>query len=121
QGKRIRLARLPRGHRRARLQSRREESAHRGPRPPRPRRTSCRISESPGRRRRSARETPPGTRNRAHHQLRIQDSVVMTLRQLAAEPHTLPIRTTWYLVDLAEARGKQELFTRQSPQKLKVL
>lgn len=33
----------------------------------------------------------------------------------------LPTRTTWYLTDLAEARGKQELFTRQSPQKLKVL
>ena len=46
---------------------------------------------------------------------------MMTLRQLAAEPPALPMRTTWYLTDLAEARGKQELFTRQSPQKLKVL
>ena len=46
---------------------------------------------------------------------------MMTLRQLATEPPTLPTRTTWYLTDLAEARGKQELFTRQSPQKLKVL
>ena len=27
----------------------------------------------------------------------------------------------WYLADLGEARGKQELFTRQSPQKLKLL
>ena len=45
----------------------------------------------------------------------------MTLRQLAAEPPTIPTRTSWYLGDLAEARGKQELFTRQSPQKLKVL
>lgn len=45
----------------------------------------------------------------------------MTLRQLAAEPPTIPTRTSWYLADLAEARGKQELFTRQSPQKLKVL
>ncbi|MDF0676210.1 MAG: hypothetical protein P0120_18020 [Nitrospira sp.] len=42
---------------------------------------------------------------------------MMTLRQLAAEPPTLPTQTTWYLTDLAEARGKQELFTRQSPQK----
>lgn len=42
----------------------------------------------------------------------------MTLRQFAAEPATLPTRTAWYLTDLAEARGKQELFTRQSPQKL---
>jgi Fic family protein len=46
---------------------------------------------------------------------------MMTLRLLAAEPPTLPTRTMWYLTDLAEARGKQELFTRQSPQKLKVL
>ena len=46
---------------------------------------------------------------------------MMTLRQLAAGPLTLPIQTTWYLTDLAEAKGKQELFTRQSPQKLKVL
>jgi Fic family protein len=46
---------------------------------------------------------------------------MMTLRQLAAESSTLPTRTTWYLTDLTEARGKQELFTRQSPQRLKVL
>src|SRR5437879_12932150 len=46
---------------------------------------------------------------------------MMTLRQLAAEPPALPTRTAWYLTDLAEARGKQELFTRQSPQKLKAL
>ena len=46
---------------------------------------------------------------------------MMTLRQLGAAPPTLPTRTTWNLTDLAEARGKQELFTRQSPQKLKVL
>src|SRR2546429_10022110 len=46
---------------------------------------------------------------------------MMTLRHLAADPPTLPTRTTWYQTDLAEARGKQELFTKQSPQKLKVL
>jgi Fic family protein len=45
----------------------------------------------------------------------------MTLQQLAAEPPVIPTRTSWYLADLAEARGKQELFTRQSPQKLKML
>ena len=46
---------------------------------------------------------------------------MMTLRQLAAEPPTIPTRASWYLADLAESKGKQELFTRQSPQKLKVL
>ncbi len=46
---------------------------------------------------------------------------MMTLRQLAVAPPALPTRTAWYLTDLAESRGKQELFTRQSPQRLKVL
>ena len=46
---------------------------------------------------------------------------MMTLRQLAAEPPTMPVRTASYLADLGEARGKQELFTRQAPQKLKAL
>src|SRR2546427_6548632 len=46
---------------------------------------------------------------------------MMTLRQLSAEPPTIPTRASWYLADLSEARGKQELFIHQSPQKLKVL
>lgn len=46
---------------------------------------------------------------------------MMTLRQLAAEPPTMPTRTGWYLADLGEAKGRFELYTRQSPQKLKVL
>lgn len=46
---------------------------------------------------------------------------MMTLRQLAAEPPTIPTRTGWYLADLGEAKGKYALYTRQSPQKLKVL
>jgi len=46
---------------------------------------------------------------------------MMTLRQFAAEPATLPVSASWYLADLSEARGKQELFTRQAPQKLKIL
>lgn len=46
---------------------------------------------------------------------------MMTLRQLAEKLKSVPLPTVWYLSDLAEARGKQELFTKQSPQKLKVL
>jgi Fic family protein len=46
---------------------------------------------------------------------------VNTLRQLEAIPQSIPATTAWYLSDLGEARGKQELFTRQSPQKLKTL
>ena len=46
---------------------------------------------------------------------------MMTLQQFASRPETIPASTSWYLADLSEARGKQELFTKQSPQKLKVL
>lgn len=46
---------------------------------------------------------------------------MMTLRLFTARPPDVPMSTTWYLTDLAEARGKQELFTRQSPQRLKAL
>jgi Fic family protein len=46
---------------------------------------------------------------------------MMTLRQLAAEPPTIPTRTGWYLADLGESKGRYELHSRQSPQKLKML
>jgi Fic family protein len=46
---------------------------------------------------------------------------MMTLEQFASKPETIPASTSWYLADLGEARGKQELFTKQSPQKLRVL
>jgi Fic family protein len=46
---------------------------------------------------------------------------MMTLRLFAAGLPSIPQMTAWYLSDLGEARGKQELFTRQSPQRLKVL
>jgi Fic family protein len=46
---------------------------------------------------------------------------MMTLRQLATEPPAIPTRTGWYLADLGESKGKYELYTRQSPQKLKAL
>ena len=45
----------------------------------------------------------------------------MTTLQLLAEKPNIPTTTAWYLADLGEARGKQELFTKQSPQRLKVL
>jgi Fic family protein len=44
-----------------------------------------------------------------------------TLELLSTELESVPLATSWYLSDLGEARGKQELFTKQSPQKLKVL
>ncbi len=44
-----------------------------------------------------------------------------TLEQFASKPETIPASTSWYLAELGEARGKQDLFTKQSPQKLKAL
>lgn len=46
---------------------------------------------------------------------------MMTLKQFAEKPETIPASTSWYLADLGEARGRQELFTKQAPQRLKVL
>lgn len=46
---------------------------------------------------------------------------MMTFRQFASKPESIPAATSWYLADLGEARGKQDLFTKQSPQRLKVL
>jgi Fic family protein len=46
---------------------------------------------------------------------------MMTLRQFSQKRIQIPDSTVWYIADLSESRGKQELFTRQSPQKLKAL
>ena len=44
-----------------------------------------------------------------------------TFQQFEKKIENIPTTTSWNLADLGEARGKQELFTKQSPQKLKVL
>lgn len=41
-----------------------------------------------------------------------------TLENLLNHPPQIPMATVWLLGDLAEYKGKQELFTKQSPQKL---
>src|SRR3954464_7148564 len=46
---------------------------------------------------------------------------MMTLYRFTAQPPDVPMSVAWYLADLGEARGRQELFTRQSPQRLKAL
>lgn len=47
--------------------------------------------------------------------------VSMTTLRTFAHPTSVPAGTTWILADLGEARGKQELYARQSPQRLKTL
>jgi Fic family protein len=44
-----------------------------------------------------------------------------TLRLFSDGKCAIPASTAWYLADLGEFRGKQELYTRQSPQRLKAL
>ena len=44
-----------------------------------------------------------------------------TLRMFATGQHAIHPATAWYLSDLGKYRGKQELYTRQSPQRLKAL
>jgi Fic family protein len=44
-----------------------------------------------------------------------------SFRNQRLRDHALPMSTTWLFNDIAEAKGKQELFTRQSPQVLKAL
>ncbi len=51
----------------------------------------------------------------------LKEIIMMTLRQFSTEPSTIPTITSWYIADLSKAQGKQELFTHQSPQKLRIL
>ena len=46
---------------------------------------------------------------------------MMTLRLFGGNPPDVPVSTTWLVGELGEALGKQELFTRQAPQRLKAL
>lgn len=46
---------------------------------------------------------------------------MLTLARFADEITSVPTATSWYLSDLGEALGKQELFKKQSPQGLQVL
>ncbi len=47
--------------------------------------------------------------------------MITTLRLFPLKRLALEASTAWYLNDLGEFRGKQELYTQQSPQRLKVL
>jgi Fic family protein len=47
--------------------------------------------------------------------------IMLTLERLATQSDTIPATVAWAVAELSEARGKQELFKKQSPQRLKVL
>ena len=44
-----------------------------------------------------------------------------TLQLFSSKPETIPASASWYIADLAEARGRQELYMRQVPQRLRAL
>jgi len=46
---------------------------------------------------------------------------MMTLKLLMGPDQTIPASISWYLADIGEAKGKQGLFVKQSPQRLKAL
>ncbi len=46
---------------------------------------------------------------------------MMTLKHFLSGLDTISVTTSWYLTDISEAKGKQELYTKQSPQRLKSL
>ena len=46
---------------------------------------------------------------------------MMTLKRFLSGLDVVPAATSWYLADIGEAKGRQELFTKQSPQRLKSL
>ena len=43
---------------------------------------------------------------------------MITLKQWIAELDAIPVMTSWYLTDINEAKGRQELYKKQSPQRL---
>jgi len=46
---------------------------------------------------------------------------VLTLSSLRLTDMSLPLGTSWLLADCMEAKGKQDLWTRQKPEVLAVL
>jgi hypothetical protein len=44
-----------------------------------------------------------------------------TLALFSDSERPIPASTAWYLDSLGQFRGKQELYTRQAPQKLRIL
>jgi Fic family protein len=46
---------------------------------------------------------------------------MITLKQFICDLETIPATTSWYLADISESKGKQELYKKQSPQRLKSL
>jgi hypothetical protein len=57
----------------------------------------------------------------ASGQAEVRIAWMMTLGLFKKGLATVPVATAWSLAELGQAMGRQELFTKQSPQKLKVL
>ncbi len=53
--------------------------------------------------------------------MRATELAMTTLRRFAADPPPVPMTAAWYLADLGEAKGRQELFRRELPERLEAL
>jgi len=46
---------------------------------------------------------------------------MLTLKQFITSLKMVPVTTSWYLTEISEAKGRQDLYAKQSPQRLKAL
>ena len=46
---------------------------------------------------------------------------MITLKQFISDLETIPATTSWYLAEISESKGRQELYKKQSPQRLSSL
>ena len=53
--------------------------------------------------------------------IRNNRAAMKTLKQFLVGLETIPVTTSWYLTDISEAKGKQVIYEKQSPQRLKSL
>lgn len=46
---------------------------------------------------------------------------MITLKQFTSGLETIPATSSWYLAEISESKGRQELYKKQSPQRLSSL
>jgi hypothetical protein len=51
--------------------------------------------------------------------LKREITIMMTLKRFTSNLDVVPMGASWLLSDLGECHGKQELFTKQSPQRFR--
>lgn len=57
----------------------------------------------------------------SHYKKRCNIKPMITLRKFIEGLESIPATTSWYLADISESKGRQELYKKQSPQRLNSL